>query len=135
MEIPEKLPPVKADRVKLEQVIYNLLSNANKFSPYDSEIILRVRGKDSRIEIEVEDSAAIIPDKEKEKVFSPYYRSSDAEKKDRFPGLGLGLAISKRIVELHNGEISISSSIRRGNVFSVSLPVLDNVSLPQDSDE
>jgi len=105
MEVHDSLPNVHGDKTKLEQIIYNLLSNANKFSPFESEIILRVKNIDNQVIIEVEDSAEVIPEEDRGKLFDPYFRSEDSDKKDRYPGLGLGLSISKRLVELHRGEI------------------------------
>jgi len=125
LEIPDSLPKVNADRGKLEQVLFNLLSNANKFSPSGSDIILRVREVDRGIIVEVEDSAPAVTEAEKMKLFDPYYRGEDADKRGRFPGLGLGLAISKKLVELHQGEIWVKSKSGKGNTFAFSLPALD----------
>ncbi|MFC1907244.1 ATP-binding protein [Chloroflexota bacterium] len=95
LEVPKSLPRVNADREKLEQVLFNLLSNANKYSPAGSEIALRARRKDTKVIIEIEDSGPIINEAERTKIFDPYYRGKDADKRTQVPGLGLGLAISK----------------------------------------
>ena len=124
LEIASSLPKVKADRRKLEQVLFNLLSNANKFSPTGSEITVRARKVNSKIIVEVEDSALAVTEAEKTKLFDPYYRSQDAEKRERFPGLGLGLAIAKKILELHQGEIWVENKQTKGNIFAFSLPIL-----------
>jgi len=121
LEAPSSFPKVNADREKLEQVLYNLLSNANKFSPTGSEITLKARNVGKKVIIEVEDSASPITAREKRKIFDPYYRSEDPMKRGRFPGLGLGLSVSKRIVELHQGEIWVKSQAGRGNIFAFSL--------------
>ena len=115
------LPKVNADREKLEQVLFNLLSNANKFSPKGSNITLTVKKVEGKVIVEVEDSALSITERERKKIFDPYYRSEDSMKRERFPGLGLGLSVSKRIVELHQGEIWVKSQARRGNIFAFSL--------------
>ncbi len=125
LEIPDSLSSVNVDRAKLEQVLLNLLSNANKFSPKGSDIVLRAREVDKKIIVEVEDSAPLVPEREKERIFDPYYRSEDAGKRKRFLGLGLGLTISKKLVELHGGEIWVGSKSGKGNTFAFSLPVLD----------
>jgi len=122
LEVPGSLPQVKADREKLEQIIVNLLSNANKFSPTGSKITLGARELDNRIIVEVKDSAPAITEEEKVKLFDPYYRGGDADKRQRVPGLGLGLAISRKLVELHQGELWVVSEPRRGNTFAFSLP-------------
>jgi len=125
LEIPDSLPKVNADREKLEQVLFNLLSNANKFSPSGSNVILRAREVDRRIIVEVEDAAPAVTKEDKKKLFDPYYRGEDADKRQRFSGLGLGLAISRRLVELHQGEIWVESKPTKGNTFAFSLPVVD----------
>ena len=113
---------VKADREKLEQILVNLLSNANKFSPTGSTITLRVRAVDSKVIVEVEDSASAITEREKRRLFEPYYRGDDKGKRARVPGLGIGLSITKKLVELQNGEIRVESKPGRGNTFSFFLP-------------
>jgi len=125
LEIPDSLSRVNADKGKLEQVLFNLLSNANKFSPTGSDITLRAREMDRRIIVEVEDSAPAVTEGEKMRLFDAYYRGEDVGKRERFSGLGLGLTISKKIVELHQGEIWVESKPGKGNIFAFSLPVLD----------
>jgi signal transduction histidine kinase len=125
LEIPSSLPKVNADKGRLEQILSNLLSNANKFSPAGSKIVLRARKADGKVIIEVEDSAPAVTEEEKGKLFNPYYRGDDADKRQRFPGLGLGLAISRRLVELHQGEIWVETKPVEGNIFAFSLPALD----------
>lgn len=122
LEVLGSLPQVKADREKLEQIIVNLLSNANKFSPTGSKITLEARELDNRIIVEVKDSAPAITEEEKVKLFDPYYRGGDTDKRQRVPGLGLGLAISRKLVELHQGELWVVSEPGRGNTFAFSLP-------------
>lgn len=125
LKIPNSLPAVEADREKIEQVLLNLLSNANKFSRTGGNIMLRARQVDGKIVVEVKDSAPVIAKEEKDKLFDPYYRGRDADERQRIPGLGLGLAISKKLIELHQGRIWIESGPRKGNTFAFSLPVLD----------
>lgn len=125
LEIPDSLPKVNADRGKLEQVLFNLLSNANKFSPTGNTVVLRARNAGRKIVVEVEDSAPVVTEEEKGRLFDPYYRSEDPQKRERFPGLGLGLSISKSLVELHQGEIWVESKPNKGNTFAFSLPTLD----------
>ena len=125
LQMPSLLPKVNADRGKLEQVLFNLISNANKFSPVGTDIVLRTKVVDRKVIVEVEDSAPVVSEKEKNKLFDPYYRSKDADKRGRFPGLGLGLSISKKLVELHEGEIWVESKSGKGNIFAFSLPIFD----------
>ena len=125
LKIQGTLPRVNADRARLEEVLLNLLSNANKFSPVGSDIVLRAREADGEIIIEVEDQAPLVTQKEKERLFEPYYRGEDDDERRRTTGLGLGLAISKKLVELHGGKIWVESRSRKGNTFAFSLPVMN----------
>jgi signal transduction histidine kinase len=125
VEIPDSLPKVNGDREKLQQVLLNLLSNANKFSPSGSDILLKARKGENKVIIEVKDSAPLVTEEEKKKLFLPYYRGEDASKRERFPGIGLGLAISKQLVGLHHGEIWVETKSGKGNIFAFSLPTLD----------
>lgn len=128
VDIPSSLPKVIADRDRLEQILINLLSNANKFSPKDSVIAVRAFEAGSMIIIEVEDSAKPITEKERARLFAPYYRGEDTGRRKRLPGLGLGLVISKRLVELQHGKIWIETHEGRGNIFAFSLPVARDTS-------
>jgi signal transduction histidine kinase len=123
-EAPEGLPGVEADRDKLQQVVFNLLSNANKFSPDGSEISIRVKKAGAEIVVEVEDTAPPLNDEEKEKLFEPYYRGDDVVERELVPGLGLGLTITKKIVELHHGRIWVENKPESGNIFAFSIPIL-----------
>jgi signal transduction histidine kinase len=115
---------VCADKDKLEQVFINLLSNANKYSPNNSRIIIRTSQKNGVVQVEIQDSAPIIKDTDKGKLFTPYYRGEDVYLRTRTPGLGLGLAITKKIIEMHNGKIWIESKMGIGNIFAFSMDTL-----------
>jgi signal transduction histidine kinase len=80
------------------------------------------------IVLEVEDSAEPITEKEKARLFEPYYRGENSNRRRRLPGLGLGLVISKRLVELQNGKIWIDSREGRGNIFAFSIPLAKETS-------
>lgn len=123
LELPDSLSPAKADRERIEQVLLNLMSNANKFSPTGGKITLRAKEIDDRIVVEVQDSAPVITEEDKDKLFDPYYRAGDIDERQRTPGLGLGLAICKRLIELHQGRIWIESEPGKGNSFVFSLPI------------
>ena len=126
LQVPDELPPVEADIDKIEQVLINLLSNANKFSSSSSTIALVVREENDKILVEVKDSSPAIDDEDKVKIFDAYYRAGNDGDRQRIPGLGLGLAISKRIIELHQGSIWIENDGTIGNSFIFSIPVIDN---------
>ncbi|MFC1985186.1 sensor histidine kinase, partial [Chloroflexota bacterium] len=125
LEIADSLPKINADKSRLEQIVFNLLTNANKFSPISSNVILRVKENEGQVIVEVEDSAPAISKAEIDKIFDAYYRSEDSKKRGRFPGLGLGLSITKHLVELHQGKIWVENKAQKGNIFAFSLLALD----------
>ncbi|MFC1939787.1 ATP-binding protein [Chloroflexota bacterium] len=125
LEIADSLPKINADKNRLEQIVFNLLTNASKFSPISGNVILRAKEDNGQLIVEVEDSAPAISQEDKERIFEPYYRGEDSNKRERFPGLGLGLSIAKHLVGLHQGKIWLESKAIKGNNFTFSLPVLD----------
>jgi K+-sensing histidine kinase KdpD len=112
-----------ADEQRVEQILLNLLSNAIKFTPEGGQILLKAGCEGNRLVVKVQDSGKGIPDDEKHKPFRPYYHLST----DRtgVPGLGLGLAITKQLVELHGGSIWVQSEPGNGSTFSFTLPISD----------
>jgi len=121
LDLPDSLPLVGADAHQLEQVLLNLLTNATKFTPKGGSIILRAKKRDADLVIEVQDSGIGISKEEQARLFQPYYRvESDRQ---RYPGLGLGLALAKQIVELHGGKIWVESELGKGSTFAFSLPL------------
>jgi len=104
-------------------VLFNLLSNANKYSPEGSVISLVAQHLDGSVRFELHDTAPVIPDESKELIFTPYFRIENPERGSETPGLGLGLAISKKLVELHKGKIWVETNREGGNTFIFTLPV------------
>lgn len=102
----------------------NLLSNASKYSANNSEVIVRAREMDGNVIVEVSDSAQAVDTDEREKIFEPYFRGKVGSDNGQLPGLGLGLAIAKQIIELHQGRIWVDSIPGKGNTFAFSLPAL-----------
>ena len=121
LDLPESLPKIKADPSRLEQVLTCFLANASKFSPEGRDITLRARAEGGELVVEVEDQGVGISPDEQARLFKPYHRVE--QDRQRFPGLGLGLAVSKQIVEAHGGKIGLSSELGRGSIFSFSLPL------------
>jgi len=121
--IPITLPQAKGDRERTTEVILNLLSNANKFSPAGGHITILAKADDSMITLEVKDSAPTISEVDRERIFNAYYRGGSNEEQQRVSGLGLGLAISKRLVELQGGEIGVICKEGQGNIFYFTLPI------------
>ena len=122
----DSIPLVLADKEKVEEILMNLLSNANKYSITGGSIILRAKISDNYVIVEIEDTAALIPEEQRTKLFQPYYRGENDGSVSTAPGLGLGLAISKTLVELQQGRIWIENKDSTGNIFCFSLPILNN---------
>jgi PAS domain S-box-containing protein len=119
-EIPEKLPEADIDPSRLEQVIINLLSNASKFSQKEGTILLRVTEDTQQLQVDVKDYGIGIPLALQSRLFQPYHR---VEQDRQLPGLGLGLAVSKQIVEAHGGKIWLVSQPDQGCTFSFRIPL------------
>lgn len=121
LRLPPSLPPVWGDRVRLRQIVLNLLNNAFKFTPAGGRITLRAKQEDGNLVVEVKDTGPGIAEEEQQRLFQPYHRlESDRE---RLSGLGLGLALCKTLVELHGGRIWVKSRAGRGSTFGFSLPL------------
>ena len=121
LRLPPSLPLVWGDRVRLRQIVLNLLNNAFKFTPAGGKITLRARQEDGNLVVEVKDTGPGIAEEEQQRLFDPYHRKeSDRE---RLSGLGLGLALCKTLVELHKGRIWVKSRAGRGSTFGFSLPL------------
>jgi signal transduction histidine kinase/DNA-binding response OmpR family regulator/ABC-type sugar transport system substrate-binding protein len=124
-EIPDRLPQVWGDRTRLRQVALNLVNNAVKFTAR-GEIALLVTAEAGRIRVAVRDTGLGIPEEEQEVIFDEF-RQSERTTARGYGGLGLGLAICKRLVEMHGGEIGVCSSGEegRGSAFHFDLPVME----------
>lgn len=122
LQLAADLPMLQLDAVLFEQVLFNLLDNAAKYSPTDSTISIRALRADDQVTLQVADEGGGIPPAELESVFDKFYR---VQKGDHVrPGTGLGLAISRGFVEAMQGSISATNrSDRSGAVFTISLPV------------
>jgi signal transduction histidine kinase len=120
-EIEQGLPPVHADPDRIRQVMANLLTNANEYSPEGASIRVTARRVDASVEIAVIDDGPGIPADQLEHIFDRFTRG-DAGMTQRVGGTGLGLAISRSLVELHGGTIAASSAPGEGSTFSFRLP-------------
>jgi two-component system KDP operon response regulator KdpE len=114
------LPPVRADAVRTQQVLMNLLDNAIKFTPKDGQVTLTANVTDGFVIVEVHDTGPGVVADDQERIFKPYQRLSDD--KGRLGGLGLGLALCKLLVELEGGRMWVRSHPGRGSIFGFSLP-------------
>jgi two-component system, OmpR family, phosphate regulon sensor histidine kinase PhoR len=112
---------VAADRMRLEQVLINLLDNAVKYSVEGGKVTVRAAGEGAMVRISVHDSGIGIPQKDLPRLFERFYRVDEARSRDA-GGTGLGLSIVKHIVQAHGGSISVGSTTGVGSVFSFTLP-------------
>jgi len=121
VQIPPGFPQVVADRKALNEVFFNLVSNAVKYTKEDSAINVYVKQKGDFIEINVSDTGIGIASEDLPKIFDEFYRASNA-KSYKIDGTGLGLAIVKEIVEAHHGKLRVQSELGKGSTFTVLLP-------------
>jgi two-component system phosphate regulon sensor histidine kinase PhoR len=123
VDIPPTLSPIRADRTRLQEALYNLLDNAVKYSREHGEIRLSVRQSDNKIELSVSDEGIGIAREDLPRIFERFYRADKARSPDRVRGTGLGLAIVKHIAQLHGGRVEAESEVGRGTTIRVILPV------------
>lgn len=122
MILPEKMDSLYADKDLVRVAILNILSNAIKYTPPGGSVILKVSEEDDHIHIDVTDTGCGISEHEFPHIFEKFYRSSNEEVKKQ-TGNGLGLALSKEIINLHDGEIEVSSTLGEGSHFVIRLPL------------
>lgn len=121
MDLPARPITLELDAAGFEQVLNNLLDNALRFSPEDEPITMRVRLEGEHVVIEVEDHGVGLDEATAKRVFERFYQGDNSA--TRSGSLGLGLYISRKIVEEHNGKISIRSERGERTVVEVSLPL------------
>jgi len=122
LELPSEPLLLQADEKRLVQVLVNLVNNAIKYSPENTTIHVRVHPEHAHLILEVHNEGTVLSPVQLEQIFEPFYRTSDAENSP-IKGWGLGLAISKEIVERHGGQIWAESSEGKGITFFVKLPI------------
>jgi PAS domain S-box-containing protein len=107
---------ISADKMKLKQILLNLLSNAIKFTPDNGKVSVTAIKEDSEIKISVSDTGIGIPEDMHESIFSPFTQVDSSNKRE-YGGTGLGLALVKQFVEMHNGSIWLESNEGEGSIF------------------
>lgn len=124
--IPEGLPPIMGDENRLQQILYNLLGNAIKFTPQGTIKVTAVERPDA-IELGVEDTGIGIPSDRLDGIFKSFEQGEPSVSR-RYSGTGLGLSITKRLVELHGGRMHVESEPGRGSKFCFTLRKATEVS-------
>ncbi len=131
IDFPDNLPFLLGDHTRLTQILLNLVSNAHKYTPENGHINLHAEEMNSvtetaelrpMIHLTVKDNGIGIKEEEKIAIFSKYFRTSDTQIL-KAPGTGLGLNITKNLVELHDGRIWFESEYQKGTTFHVILPI------------
>jgi two-component system phosphate regulon sensor histidine kinase PhoR len=124
-DVPKKLPKLEADENRLQEVIYNLLDNAVKYSRPDGRITIRAAANGNRMRISVSDEGIGIQPDDLPRIFERFYRVDKARSRE-LGGTGLGLSIVKHIAQLHGGTAEAQSELGKGTTISVILPLLQD---------
>ena len=131
IEIPENLQPVWGDRIRLIQILVNLVSNANKYSQEGGKILVSAEqaknqwdpdGADEVVRISIKDDGIGMTEEDQAQIFSKFFRSDDPKARES-SGSGLGLNITKNLIELQGGMIWFDSEYGHGTTFSITVPV------------
>ncbi len=123
-EVPRWVRPVRADRVRLRQILYNLMSNAVKFTDRGGSVEIVAQDDGASIAILVKDTGIGIADSDKARLFQAF-EQLEQPSGDRPPGTGLGLALTRRLVHMHDGTIDVDSVLGVGTTFTVRLPAAE----------
>jgi PAS domain S-box-containing protein len=121
-EIAPALPALRANPIRLRQVLDNVVGNAIKYSHASGEVFISIRSEQNQIILQVTDQGPGIPPVDQPHIFDKFYRGTNVD--SRVEGSGLGLAIVKNIVESHQGRIWVESAIGKGSSFFIVLPVV-----------
>jgi len=119
--VPPGLAPLSADARKVKQILYNLLANAVKYTPSEGEIRLEVFDDETEVRVEVQDTGPGITPEDQARLFRPFVQLRNPQA-DAFDGTGLGLVLTKQLVELHGGRMWLRSRAGMGSTFGFSLP-------------
>lgn len=122
LNLEEDLPKITVDKDGIEQVILNLLSNANKYTEVNGEIDVSCYMEDKKVIITIKDNGIGISEEDQKRIFERFYRVEKGRSRE-LGGTGLGLSIAKEIVEAHNGSLSLCSRLNEGTEISIELPI------------
>lgn len=122
LQKPKKIPKIYMDKEKMELVLQNLLENAIKFTPEKGKVSLVIKAGKEDLTIKVKDNGVGIPRQNQDKLFTKFFRAENVVQMET-QGTGLGLFITKNIVDKHNGDIECDSEEGKGTEFTVTLPM------------
>ncbi len=123
LEVAPELDTVVADERKLKQVVVNLLANAVKFTPDGGTVSIRAARDNGQVRLSVHDTGIGIAAEDQQRIFEEFQQASHQGERSR-EGTGLGLTLTKRMVELHGGTITVQSAPGKGSTFTVALPLM-----------
>jgi two-component system sensor histidine kinase KdpD len=121
IEVPQELPPVRVDLARAKEVLVQLLENADLYSGKDTPIVVSAESNGNFVSFSVADQGPGIDTLEQGLIFDKFYRGKD--QRAVIQGTGMGLPISKAIVEAHGGAIGVTSQLNHGSVFTFTLPI------------
>lgn len=122
IDIEDELPLVFADATRIGQVVSNLMSNANKYTPEGGEIVVRAWPNGRSAYVSIQDNGLGISEEDQQKLFTQFFRAEDKAVREQ-PGWGLGLSIVRRMVEAQDGEITFESKLGAGSTFTFTIPL------------
>jgi signal transduction histidine kinase len=117
------IPRVPMDPARIRQVVLNLIGNAIKFTPEGGQVWLRANASDEMLRVEVEDTGPGISGEDRERIFLEFEQAKIGSTGSKPEGTGLGLALAKKLVEMHGGTIGVESEVGKGSTFYFTLPV------------
>lgn len=122
VRVPKTLPLVEADPIRIREILLNLVDNAAKYTPSGGKVSVAVAAENGHVRIDVSDTGVGIPPEASERIFQPFYRVRETRTQHGEHSTGLGLAITKRLVDAHGGRIWFEANTPRGTRFVVTLP-------------
>lgn len=121
------IPALSIDGLRIGQVVNNLISNALKYTPYGGKISVLAKISGANVEISVSDTGIGIPKEQQANIFAKFYQVKTSDRKEEKVGSGLGLYITKKIIEAHGGTIWVESEVDKGTTFKFTLPISQGV--------
>ena len=135
LKIDPSVGNIRADITKFRQILYNLVSNAIKFTPARGNVIISACKKEGVLEVKVSDNGIGLSKESHEKIFMPFTQA-DSSAARGYGGAGLGLYIVRNFVDLHGGKIWVDSEVGKGSTFTFTIPAeLENAALPEKKTE